>query len=81
MLAPTPTGFHLSWMWHGPLGREIPLWALIVEVARDDAGFLSTGQQYNVIVCGHNEWYLFREEVKKGAGVGRCHRLILEDSG
>ena len=40
------------------------------EVARDDADpFTSTGQEYQRYrLWTQNEWYLFREEVKKGAG-------------
>ncbi|ELY4074493.1 MULTISPECIES: phage portal protein [Cronobacter] len=61
------------------------LWALIVEVARDDADpFTSTGQEYQRYrLWTQNEWYLFREEVKKGSGGAgrRQSKVVLEDSG
>lgn len=61
------------------------LWALIVEVARDDADpFTSTGQEYQRYrLWTQNEWYLFREEVKRGSGGAgrRQSKVVLEDSG
>ncbi|CZY89603.1 Uncharacterised protein [Enterobacter hormaechei] len=61
------------------------LWALIVEIARDDEDpFTSTGQEYQRYrLWTQNEWYLFREEVKKGSGNSgrRQAKVVLEDSG
>lgn len=58
------------------------LWALVVEVARDDADpFASTGQEFQRYrLWTQNEWYLFREEVKKGGQKGNA-KVYLEDSG
>ncbi|UWM66650.1 phage portal protein [Enterobacter sp. CP102] len=58
------------------------LWALVVEVARDDADpFASTGQEFQRYrLWTQNEWYLFREEVKKGGQRGNA-KVYLEDSG
>lgn len=61
------------------------IWALIVEVARDDQDpFTSSGQEYQRYrLWTRNEWYLFREEVKKGAGNAgrRTAKVVLEDKG
>ncbi|ECQ3861575.1 hypothetical protein F0A75_21685 [Salmonella enterica] len=61
------------------------LWALIVEIARDDTDpFTSTGQEYQRYrLWTQNEWYLFREEVKKSSGgAGRRQaKVVLEDYG
>lgn len=58
------------------------LWALVVEVARDDSDpFSSTGQEFQRFrLWTQNEWYLFREEVKKG-GRGGSPKVVLEDVG
>lgn len=58
------------------------LWALIVEVARDDEDpFTSSGKEFlRYRLWTQNEWYLFREEVKKNAGAGRRQaKVVLED--
>ncbi|EBD6220704.1 hypothetical protein C2N84_21730 [Salmonella enterica] len=58
------------------------LWALIVEVARDDEDpFTSSGLEFQRYrLWTQNEWYLFREETKKGAG-RRQAKVVLEDCG
>lgn len=58
------------------------IWALICEVGRDDKDpFKSSGKEFlRYRLWTTTEWYLFREEVKKGSRASKP-KVVIEDSG